>query len=337
MQTIRVLIVDDSVLFREFLKRGISKDPAIEVVGFADDPYDARDKIIELHPDVLSLDIEMPKMNGIDFLKRLMPQYPMPVVVVSAISDKVFDALSAGAVDFVTKPDGNSEEMLQELITKIKIASISKVAHWRKSAGNKGLGDKVQVYPSKINLIAIGASTGGTDAVFEVLKHLPSNSPPILIVQHMPKVFTKLYAERIDKFCNVRVKEATNLQLLEPGLALIAPGDMQMKFVIENHQRYVRCGVGEKVNGHAPSVDVLFQSIAKYECKAVAGLILTGMGADGAKGLLEMKNRNAVTIGQDQETSVVYGMPKVAFDIGAVDYQLPLPQISQKIIQLLSK
>lgn len=335
MTPIRVLIVEDSVLFREFLKKGLSKDPEIEVVGFADDPYDARDQIIALRPDVLTLDIEMPKMSGIEFLRRLMPQYPMPVVVVSAISDKVFDALSAGAVDFVNKPSGNSVEMIEELNSKIKIAAVSKISHWRHSKSRIKSVSEVAKGHGQFDLIAIGASTGGTEAVFEILKNLPANSPPILVVQHMPKGFTKLYAERIDKQCKIRVLEATSAKVIEPGMALIAPGDHQMKLIIDQNKRMVKCVQGERVNGHAPSVDVLFKSIAQYDCKRVIGVILTGMGADGAKGLYDMKLKNAVTIGQDQESCVVYGMPKVAYDIGAVDHQLPLTQITQKIIQLI--
>lgn len=326
---IKVLVVDDSLLFRETMARGISQDSGIEVVGVAADPFIARDKILELEPDVITLDVEMPKMNGIEFLKKLMPQYPLPVVVVSAVSSNVFDALYAGAVDFVTKPDehkpGGLNSFINELIIKIKIASTAKVGDYKKryipvrpithdtSGGNM--------------IIAIGASTGGTEAIYQLIKAFPRDMPGIVIVQHMPPVFTRMYAERLNNTCILEVKEAQDGDLIQPGRVLIAPGDYHMKVMKRGASYYVKCYKGEKVSGHCPSIDVLFDSVAQTAGADAVGIILTGMGSDGAKGLLKMKKEGAYTIGQDERTCIVYGMPMVAFNIGAVQKQAALDRI----------
>lgn len=335
---IRVLVVDDSLLFRETLAREIGKDAGIEVVGTAEDAFAARDKILELEPDVVTLDVAMPKMDGIAFLKKLMPQYPLPVIVVSSSENKVLDALNAGAVDFVTKPDspkpGAMNAFLNELIIKIKIASTAKVG-----------GHKKDYIPAKLRsgssrskdnrVIAIGASTGGTEAIYQLIKSFPRDMPGILIVQHMPPVFTHMYAERLNNSCKLAVKEAEDGDALRPGRVLIAPGDYHMELAKNAEGFYVRTYRGDKVSSHCPSVDVLFHSVAAQAGKNGIGIILTGMGSDGAKGLLAMKKQGAYTIGQDQKSSVVYGMPMVAYNIGAVTMQLPLDKIPQAVCNYL--
>ena len=334
---IRVLVVDDSIVYRELISKGISEDPGIDVVATAIDPYDARDKIIEYQPDVMTLDVEMPKMNGIEFLRKLMPQYPIPVIVISSASKSVFDALNAGAVDFVAKPDMNAgrniESYINELVIKIKIASTANLSHWKKDLKKVISYEKKSCWNNK--LIAIGASTGGTEAIFSVLKSLPKDMPGIVIVQHMPPVFTNMYAQRLDNNVALRVKEAETGDIVQQGCALIAPGDAHMKVVKSGSTYKVVCFKGEKVNGHCPSVDVLFNSVAQEAGKNAIGVILTGMGYDGAKGLLSMRKNGARTVGQDQHSSVVYGMPKVAYDLGAVEEQAALVNIPKIIYSFL--
>lgn len=335
---IKVLIVDDSLLFREHLTRGLAQDSGIEVVGTAPDAYVARDKIIKYRPDVMTLDVQMPRMNGIEFLKRLMPQYPIPVVVVSSVSENIFDALNAGAVDFVTKPDfkrpATIDFFINELIIKIKIASTAKVGHWKKEIILDNILKSSQTsFQNKI--IAIGASTGGTEAIAKIISTFTKNMPPTVIVQHMPAVFTKMYADRLNKSYLVDVKEAENGDKLYPGRVLIAPGEYHMRLKRRGGSYYVECFKGQKVSGHCPSVDVLFSSVAKVAAKNSIGIILTGMGSDGSKGLLEMKNNGARTIGQDEKSCVVYGMPKAAYAIGAVEKQVALDKIPQAIQRML--
>lgn len=334
---IRVLIVDDSLVFRETLVRAVSKDLGIEVVATASNPYEARDKIVEFRPDVMTLDVNMPRMNGIDFLKRLMPQYPMPVVVVSGLNEKVFEALEAGAVDFILKPDSADKIRLQsflnELVVKIKVASISKISNIKKRSSQNSEYSVVQKN-KKCKVIAIGASTGGTDAIFQVLKTLPKSTPGIVIVQHMPPVFTKMFAQKLNNTCLLDVKEAETGDEIIQGRVLIAPGDYHMRVKKKGSKYITECFKGEKVNGHCPSVDVLFDSVAITYGNDAIGVILTGMGYDGSKGLLKMRQRGAITIGQDEESSVVYGMPKVAFDKGAVGKQLSLKRIGQEIYNI---
>ncbi len=336
---IRVLIVDDSLLFRETLAREIAKDFGIEVIGTAEDPYAARDKILELKPDVVTLDVEMPKMDGIAFLRKLMPQYPLPVIVVSSVGKNVFDALDAGAVDFVTKPDmsksGGMNSFINELIVKIKIASTAKVGSYKKDYEAAKIVSNHGVDITS-TILAIGASTGGTEAIYSVITALPRDMPGILIVQHMPPVFTKLYADRLNNSCKLEVKEAQDGDLVKPGRVLIAAGDYHMKLARGPHGYYAKCYQGERVNGHCPSVDVLFDSVAEVAKAKAIGVILTGMGADGAKGLLNMRKRGAYTIGQDEKTSTVYGMPMVAYNIGGVAKQLPLDKIPQEICNHLA-
>lgn len=331
---IRVLVVDDSLVFRAVLARGIASDPLIEVVAVAVDPFDARDKILQYQPDVMTCDIEMPKMNGIEFIRRLLPQYPLPVIVVSTISEAVFEAMNAGAVDFVTKPNVQSvksvESFVNELISKVKIADKAKIKENVPIASPiVGSGH------SSSKIIAIGASTGGTEALANVLKVLPENTPGIVIVQHIPPVFSRMFADRLNTTTKLRTKEAKTGDYVEQGTVLIAPGDSHMRVKKVGDKYKVECFQGEKINGHCPSVDVLFESVAKEVGNKAIGVILTGMGYDGAKGLLAMKRKGARTIGQDEKSSVVYGMPKVAYDLGALERQVPLEAIPQVIFSML--
>ena len=334
---IKVLIVDDSIVFREVLTKGLSSDLNIQVVATANDPFDARDKIIQYEPDVMTCDVEMPKMNGIEFIKRLMPQYPLPTIVVSTVSGAVFDAINAGAVDFVGKPDVRSvisvENFLNELILKVKIASACKILSF--STENQSNTTYSSLKPDSSQIIAIGASTGGTEAINRILKELPKSIPGIVIVQHITPDFSRLFAERLNSSTAFTVKEARSGDYIEPGSALVAPGSKHMKIFRRGLKYYVECFEGDKVNGHCPSVDVLFESVAKEAGDKAIGVILTGMGYDGAKGLLSMRRKGARTIGQDEKTSVVYGMPKVAFNIGAVEKQASLNNISQSICSMI--
>ncbi len=340
MRQIRVLVVEDSLVFRELLVQHLNADPAINVVAAVRDAYEARDAIVKYNPDVMTLDIELPRMNGIEFLRKLMPQYPLPVVVISALSDKVFDALNAGAVEFVAKPANANRVQLEafvknELPVKIKIASIAKVSSRKKEAlamPTQPLSDNKDV------VVAIGASTGGTEAIATVIKEFGPDIPGVVVVQHMPPGFTEMYAERLNNQCRVRVKEAKAGDIVMPGQVLIAPGgDAHMHLVKMNGNYQVAIRQGPKVNGHCPSVDVLFQSVADVAGNRALGIILTGMGGDGANGLLSMRRAGARTIGQDESSCVVYGMPKVAYDIGAVEHQERLQDIAKKTYLLLSR
>ena len=340
MRQIRVLVVEDSLVFRELLVQALNSDPAIKVVATARDAYEARDAIIEYRPDVMTLDIELPKMSGIEFLRKLMPQYPLPVVVISALSDKVFDALNAGAVDFAAKPANASRAQLEtfvknELPIKIKIASVAKVGDWKKKTAQGIEGHLTKEVNDRI--IAIGASTGGTEAIAAVLNEFGTDIPGVVIVQHMPPGFTTMYANRLNNQCRVQVREAKTGDMVLPGQVLIAPGgDAHMQVVRMNGGYQVVIRAGDKVNGHCPSVDVLFQSVAKVAGKKAIGILLTGMGGDGAKGLLAMRQAGARTIGQEESTCVVYGMPKVAYDLGAVEYQEKLQDIARRTYSILN-
>ncbi len=336
LKKIKVLIVDDSILFREVLLRGFSSDPQIEVVATASDPFDARDKIIAYEPDVMTCDVEMPKMNGIEFIQRLMPQYPIPIIVVSSTSGTVFDAMNAGAVDFVGKPDlssvGNVENFIIDLIAKIKIAAGATL----QKINPESLSKKIESASiTDVNrIIAIGASTGGTEAIFNILKKLPADVPGIVIVQHIPPNFSRMFAERLNSTTELKVKEAKTGDYVEKGKVLIAPGDQHMIIKKLGDRYRVECFIDEKVNGHCPSVDILFDSVAKVAGKNAIGVILTGMGYDGAKGLMAMRRKSARTIGQDEKSCVVYGMPKVAYNIGAVEKQIPLDNIAYNIYSM---
>lgn len=331
---IRVLVVDDSVVFRKILEKGISVDPSIEVVATAVDPFDARDKILEYEPDVVTCDIEMPKMDGIEFVKRLLPQYSVPVIVVSSISDRVFDAMNAGAIDFVSKPNERSPESVQlfilDLIQKIKDASKAKVLETEEKVQKSGSKDVMYH-----ELISIGASTGGTEAICALLQQLPKGLPGIVIVQHIPPVFSRMFAERLDKQTHFSVKEAENGDKIERNHVYLAPGDKHMQVRRAERGYFLKVFQGEKVSGHCPSVDMLFQSVATEVGERALGVILTGMGYDGAKGIALMKRRGAVTLGQDEKSSVVYGMPKAAFDLNGITKQVSLELMGHHMMKYL--
>lgn len=374
---IRVLVTDDSAVYRTMISTNLGKKEGIEVIGTACDAYDAQQKIATLKPDVLSLDVEMPKMNGIELTKKLMATSALPIILVSAANINVFDALNAGAVDFVRKPDGSRivtpEAFIDELASKIRIASIAKItkhapirpamtaaartatttaptgstqtgAAARPAtaakpsltigdiAAPKSCSDKV----CESTIIALGASTGGTESTLEVLQRLPAKIPPILIVQHMPPGFTKLYAERLNRICAMTVTEAVDGDVVEAGHVYIAPGDCQMALTKVGNLYKLQCRGTEKVSGHCPSVDNLFKSVANVSTKKNVGIILTGMGRDGAEGLLEMKKKGAYTLGENQESCVVYGMPMVAQNIGAVTTQATNREIPNLLMKHLN-
>ena len=349
---IRVMVVDDSILARSLIINGLNANPRIEVVGYAINTTDAKNKFSKLNPDVMTMDVEMPGMDGISFLKQFLPENPVPVILVSSLNLKVFDALSAGAVDFVRKPDREGQEaFIETLCQKVVTAATAKVRPPRVSpiavskaasaaaaaTGNVlGTGSSILGGTGADNvIIGLGASTGGTEATLEVMKHLPADIPGMVIVQHMPPGFTSMYAERLNRLCKMEVREAKHGDEIRRGLALVAPADYQTRIVRTGSRYTVSCQHGEKVSGHRPSVDVLFRSMAdNVNCKMV-GIILTGMGQDGADGLLSMRKRGAYTIGQDEETSVVYGMPMVAHKIGAVITQAPLDNIAQILLRHL--
>ena len=356
---IRVLVVDDSAVARTFITKGLSGNPRIEVVGYAINAEDAKRKIDRLSPDVMTLDVEMPGTNGIDFLKQLLPVHPLPVILVSSLNLRVFDALAAGAVDFVRKPDGveNREGLLRSLAQKIVVASYAKVHRCQSIASAPapvqaapGAGPAATPAPASSvaalgnaaggldldhTIIGLGASTGGTEATLEVLRRLPADIPGMVIVQHMPVGFTKMYAERLNRLCQMEVREAVNGDEIHRGLALVAPADLQARVVRMGSRYTLACQPGEKVSGHRPSVDALFSSMAAQVKCPMVGIIMTGMGRDGASGLLEMRKAGAYTIGQDKESCVVYGMPMVAYDIGAVTIQASCENIAGVLLNHL--
>ncbi|MCI9257157.1 chemotaxis response regulator protein-glutamate methylesterase [Acutalibacter sp.] len=342
LNKIKVLVVDDSIVARKTIIDGLARFPRIEVIGYAINAMDAERKVKSLNPDVMTCDVQMPGMTGIEFLKKLLPVHPLPVVLVSSLNLKVFDALHAGAVGFVRKPDGvqSREAFVQSLAEAVTEAASAKV---RRPAPVKA--PEVEAAPmlplgpltlKQPYLIGLGASTGGTEATLEVMKRLPADIPPMVVVQHMPPGFTKMYAERLNKLCRMEVREAANGDKLHPGLALVAPADLQCRVNrTAAGEYYVTCQPGEKVSGHRPSVDALFHSMAdNVRCKMI-GIIMTGMGADGAEGLLRMRQRGAYTIGQDKESCVVYGMPGVAFEKGAVCEQASCERIASVLLRSL--
>ncbi len=345
LRKIRVLVVDDSSLARKLIIDGLSRYPRIEIVGYAINAVDAKNKVAQLNPDVMTLDVQMPGMSGMDFLKQFLPEHPLPVVLCSSLNIGVFDALSAGAVDFVRKPDGTqgTEYFIRTLAQKVQISATAKVQRPAPSerpavAANTPTTDAPPpLGPMKSQvLIGLGASTGGTEATLEVLKRLPEDIPPMVITQHMPTGFTKMYADRLNRLCKMEVREGQDGDELKRGTALIAPADLQMRVVRSPLGGYrVSCQPGEKVSGHRPSVDALFNSMAENVTCKMVGIIMTGMGADGAKGLLEMRKKGAFTIGQDKESCVVYGMPGVANDIGAVMTQASCKDVAGVLLRHL--
>lgn len=349
MGKIRVLVVDDSILARQMIISDLNAHPQIEVVGYAINASDARNKVKQLSPDVMTLDVEMPGMSGIQFLKELLPVHPLPVILVSSLNLRVFDALEAGAVDFVRKPgEGeNRAHFLSTLCQKVIVASTARVRMPRASARPTAAAPVVpaagsrRVSPPSARqqqvIIGLGASTGGTEATLAVLRQLPKDTPGIVVVQHMPAGFTKMYAERLDRLCQMEVREAVTGDEIRPGLVLIAPAGVQTKVVRMRDRYTVSCLPGEKVSGHCPSVDYLFHSMAStVKCRMV-GIIMTGMGKDGAEGLLAMRKAGAFTIGQDQDSCVVYGMPMEAYKLGAVTVQASCEAIAGTLTSHLKK
>lgn len=350
LKKIKVLVVDDSIMFRKSLEMGLGNDLNIEVVGTAASAAEAIEKIRQLRPDVLTLDVEMPQMNGIEFLKKLMPEYPIPVVVVSSLPINALDALQAGAVDFVRKPGTHGpasmdmSAFISDLSIKIKVAAHAHIPQTKPLSPKNVVPARPLTCPTMAlsnlsdpnTIIAIGASTGGTEAILEVVRNLPATTPGIIIVQHMPPVFTNMYAQRIDRLCKMRVKEAEDRDRVEQGRILVAAGEYHLRLAKDMNGYYIRSEKGPKVSGHCPSVDVMFDSVADVAGRNAIGVILTGMGADGANGITKMRKQGAYTIGQNQETCVVYGMPMEAFRRGGIVKQLPLDQIGGEIIRFLN-
>lgn len=335
----RVLIVDDSATIRHLLAEILSRDPELEVVGQAPEPHAARAMIKDLNPDVLTLDVEMPGMSGIEFLEKLMRLRPMPVVMVSTLTERgaevTLDALALGAVDYFPKPTANVaahlNEGAQELARKVKAAAQAKV---RPRPGRSVNAKPVDGAPFEDRLIAIGSSTGGVEALLEVLSHFPRHCPPTVITQHMPAGFTTSFAARLDKFCAPHVTEAVHGAVLQAGHVYLAPGAVSHLEVSGSGTWRCRLTEDDPVNGHRPSVDRLFHSVARCAGAKAVGVILTGMGRDGADGLSALRTIGADTVGQDEATSIVYGMPRVAQEIGAVARQLPLEKIGTEIMRL---
>lgn len=345
MRRIRVLVVDDSALARQILAAGLEQDPGIEVVGTASDPYFAKDQIVNLSPDVMTLDVEMPRMDGVEFLRRLMPQHPIPVIMVSSLTVRgkqiTLDALEAGAVDFVTKPAEDQSRKLSDLIlelrTKVKIAASANVSHWKGKRPQIPIQAKATraLDESTDKVIAVGASTGGTEALRLVLPGFPAGTAGMVVVQHMPPGFTKMFADRLNQVCAMEVKEAEDGDRILRGRILVAPGGRQLRVKRSGGTYLVRLGDSEKVSGHCPSVDVMMQSVAEEVGSNAVGIILTGMGADGAEGMVSLRKRGARTVGQDEASCVVYGMPKVAYEKGGVEVQRPLDSVAATALEML--
>lgn len=342
----RIFIVDDSAFFSRFVEAEFGKSfPEFEIVGTEQDPIRAIDRIVETKPDVVTIDFEMPHMNGIEMLERLLPKIKVPVIIVSSKMVNVLEALSAGAVDFIRKPDMSPDakiNFIRELSKKIEIAKYAKVMEPSEKKAVTPKKPETAVPTQRINyvkdesIIAIGSSTGGPDALMKILTRLPANIPPIVIVQHMPENFTKLLAERIDKNCAFSACEAESGMRLKSGMCVVGKAGLQMKVLKDNKGYYIVLEKDIVKPLHSPSVDVLFDSVAKCAGRNAIGVILTGMGADGAKGMLNMKKAGAYTIGQDEKSCVVYGMPMEAFRLGAVEIQLPLTSIADNIIKKLN-
>lgn len=341
---IRVLIVDDSAIVRKLLAEALDAETDIEVVGTAPDPYVARDKILSLRPDVLTLDVEMPRMDGITFLKKLMRFHPMPVIVISSLgqaSSKIaLEALQHGAVDVLAKPGGpySVGELKHDLPHKVRAAAHARL---RQVPTEPVVPVKQQPVPpvsfhggNPSTIIALGASTGGTEAIREVLMGLPAGCPGIVVVQHIPPVFSAAFASRLNDLCRIQVKEAVDGDKLTPGLALIAPGNFHMTLAKRGNEYRVAVNDGPRVCYQRPAVDVLFDSVAACAGRDAIGALMTGMGADGAEGLLKMKRAGAKTIAQDEASCVVFGMPREAIRLGAVDHVVPLKRIAGEILSL---
>jgi two-component system chemotaxis response regulator CheB len=386
-KAISVLVIDDSAVFREILVRGLSSNDTIHIVGAAKDAYEARDIIIATLPQVLVCDVEMPKMNGIEFVKQLIPQYAVPVIVTSALSHNVFEAMNAGAVDFISKPALHSvngvKAFILELIQKIKDASKAKLpsnpasftnkfatsptstsfassassatlsgtsisstlsnlsassASSASSSSSASSASSASVkYKGSVQVIAVGASMGGVQALHFLLQQLPTDLPGIVVVQHIPAGFSNMFAERLNMSTRFDVREAKQGDIVKPGQVLIAPGGKHIRVKKRDEAYIIECFAGDKISGHCPSADLLFESVATSVGGAALGVILTGMGYDGARGLLALRRKGGKTIGQDEDSSIIYGMPKVAFELGAVQIQTSLSKMSEQIVSMVRK
>ena len=341
MPKIRVLVVDDSATMRSLITAALNRDPEIEVVGGAGDPFEARGMIKTLNPDVVTLDIEMPNMNGIEFLEKIMRLRPMPVVMVSTLTqagaEMTLRALELGAVDCVGKPADatGTQEALADIVTKVKIAARASVRTNAGGAPAAAPPRRKDFMPSG-DVVAIGSSTGGVEALLSILTLFPETCPPTVITQHMPATFTASFAARLDRASGAKVQEAVDGALLEPGKVYVAPGGATHLEVVRSAGLRCRLVQGDPVSGHRPSVDVLFNSVAQAVGDKAVGAILTGMGRDGAQGLLAMRKAGAKTLGQDEASCVVYGMPRAAFELGAVEKQVSLSHMGQSILDLAS-
>ncbi|RJR33548.1 MAG: chemotaxis response regulator protein-glutamate methylesterase [Desulfobacteraceae bacterium] len=343
---VKVLVVDDSAIVRKVLSEELSREKGIEVVGTAPDPFVARDKIVRLHPDVITLDIEMPRMDGLTFLKKLMRHYPLPVIIVSSLTKKggklAMEALSLGALEVISKPSAaySVGDMSVQLADKIR--AVARVDIRRRLQSETEMQTPVtpaapQALSATTNkIIAVGASTGGTEAIKTVLSGMPPNAPGILVVQHMPAKFTTSFAERLNTLCAMNVKEAEDGDSVVNGTVLIAPGNYHMLLRRSGARYYVQVKTGPLVHHQRPSADVLFKSVADYAGSNAVGIILTGMGADGAEGLLKMREAGARTIAQDEQSCVVFGMPKEAIKLGAAEKVVSLPGISRSSLEMLN-
>lgn len=340
MSQIRVMLVDDSAFFLATLQAAIDKDPGMTVVYKAMNGEDALKAVLTAKPDVILCDVQMPRMSGIEFLKQLMPRHPIPVVVISGTPGVTLTALNNGAVDFISKPAAGDArtDFFANVLSTIHTAAQANIGAKMAVKSQPPPAARSSAFVGVPNdvVVAIGASTGGTDAILEVVRTLPANFPGIVITQHMPAGFTAMYAARMNKECNMQVSEAKDGQRLEKGHMILAAGEHQLRLLRDARGYYVSSKRGEKVNGHIPSVEVLFHSVAEAAGKRAVGVILTGMGGDGAQGLLSMRKAGAFTIGQNKATSVVYGMPMVAFNAGAVTKQLPLTEITPELLRQMN-
>ncbi len=343
MRKIRVLIVDDSALVRKLLTQVINNEPDMQVIGTAPNPFIARDKIVKFRPDVMTLDIEMPRMDGLTFLDKLMHHMPLPTVIVSSVTAEgcatSLKALEIGAVEVIPKPDAaySIAAIEERLVLAIRSAAQACVRKRVKEETPEPGINKPLAIPTTNKLIAIGASTGGTEAIKQVIKTFPPNIPATLIVQHMPPNFTKAFTRRLDSICAAHVKEAEQDEPLQPGKILVAPGNYHLQLRRDGASYYVKLKQGPQVWHQRPAIDVLFSSVAEYASNNAIGVILTGMGKDGAAGMLKMKNAGAINIAQDEASSVVFGMPKAAIDANCVDYVEDLNAIPNRIIKCLKK
>jgi two-component system chemotaxis response regulator CheB len=341
---IKVLIVDDSAVVRKVFSEELSRERGIEVIGTAPDPYVARDKIVRLKPDVITLDIEMPRMDGLTFLKKLMAYYPMPVIIVSSLTQKggklAMEALSLGALEVISKPSaaysvGDMSVQLADKIRAVAHVDVKAKASPAEAVASVRQPKTHALSKTTNQIIAIGASTGGTEAIKTVLMGMPHNAPGIIVVQHMPAKFTTSFADRLNSLCTIQVKEAEDGDSVVNGTALIAPGNFHMLLRRSGARYYVQVKTGPMVHHQRPSVDVLFKSVADYAGANAVGVILTGMGADGAEGMLKMREAGARTIAQDEQSCVVFGMPKEAIKLGGAEKVGPLADITGMTLRMI--